>query len=814
MKTKVIIQASLLIVLGSILTSTFNTHSIGAKTPVGPWSEPQLLYTPPELNLNGNYWAYAIKGHYPYFAKLILANPSELTRELLESKLLYTENFIQKVSSMLDEAEAKGFYVLEERKSLDKAELLLESAKLDLANGALDECYADLQEAYLIASDVEDRASHIYVAGNTFVMIPFLAMNALAIAFLLFDNESIKIISFLSIFAALLVVISFVYVGFRDVNPKLILVECLLCVAACLLLPRLLREGKGNRARLSFVGALVAAFSIAKRNLRRRRLRTLLAIISLLTLVFAFVSLTSFRLGHGFTADVVPGAAPSQGILIRKPAALTQFQPLNDSIMEWLSHREETELVVPKAENVPSLFPVLTLSSPNGNKLAIQGAIGVVPSAESRTTFLNKTIKRGSFLSDNDSDGVLLSDVTAEKLGVNLGDSIEIAGNQFRLVGTFDSRLLKNTHDLDGASILPKKQVVRMAGITWSYCDPNEVAVFTFSSAMKLPSMALARVNVFTKNTSDISPLARLIVLDWGLDAWTSASHQVLHYYVGRYFEAKFSSLIVPFLLVIANISSLMTSCVYERKKEIHIMSTLGLNPTHLALIFMAEGIILGLTAGGIGYVLGLGSYRIMSLLPFQAEVTQKVSIEWSFLAVSFSILTAVLGTVIPAWRASILTTPSLTRRWNLSETVEKTDKYWKINLPIHVSDREVDSFSKYLFTELQTFETMIYRRLDNLRYEEKMKEDRITERRISFTFVGCPDENPERRIVADIEILIIPDEKREIWTSYVLYHGSKFKQKNRFSREESHALVSIVRGIILKWNNLPLDERLKIEPD
>jgi hypothetical protein len=38
-------------------------------TPFGPWSEPQLLYTPPELDLDPDYWAYAIKGHYPYLSR-------------------------------------------------------------------------------------------------------------------------------------------------------------------------------------------------------------------------------------------------------------------------------------------------------------------------------------------------------------------------------------------------------------------------------------------------------------------------------------------------------------------------------------------------------------------------------------------------------------------------------------------------------------------------------------------------------------------------------------------------------------------------
>jgi len=805
-------------------------------TPIGPWSEPQILYTPPELDWNENYWAYAIKAHYPYlsktdkevvvsyvlssynqgdvfsnpmiycpyFVKLILSKPFDLTQEYLESKLRYTANFIQEVSRMLDEAEARGFYVLEEKRSLGEAELLLESSKVALANGAFDECYADLQEAYLIASDVKDRINQIYAAGvNTVAMIPFLAVNALAVAFLLFESGPLKIISFLSIFTALLIAISFVYAGFKSLNPRLILVDCLLCVVGCLILPRLFKEGKGDRARLSFVGALASAFSIAKRNLRRRRLRTLLTLVSLLTLISGFIALTSFKLGQGFTANVVLGAAPSQGILIRKPAASTQFQPLNASILGWLSYREEIELVVPKAENLPSLYPVLTLSSPSGNKSVVWGVIGIVPSAESKTTFLNRTIKQGSFLRDEDSDGVLLSENNARELGVNLGDPIEISGSQFRLVGTFDASLLGSIRDLDGASVLPKKLVVTMVGITWSYCDPNDVAIFTFSSASKLPSMALARVDVLMENASDISPLARLIVLNWELEAWASFSDKVLHYYVGRYFEAKGSSLIVPFLLIIGNVFSLMINCVYERRKEIYTMSTLGLNPTHVALIFIAEGVLLGFITGGLGYILGLGSYRVMPLLPMPAEVTQKVSIEWSFLAVALSIITAVLGTTIPALRASILTTPSLTRKWRISEVVEKTDDYWKVHLPILIPQKEVDSLSKYLCTELRGLKNPIIHEVTNLKYRE-MEINGATEKRLIFTFAGYPEESPNRRVIADNEVMITRSEKKEVWTAYVLYYGSRVIDKRRFVQEDAHAMASLIRKIVLKWNALP----------
>jgi len=70
-------------------------------TPIGPWSEPQLLYTPPELDWNPNYWAYAIKGHYPYLsntAKEVVVSyviRSWNEDETLSNPILYCPYFVK-----------------------------------------------------------------------------------------------------------------------------------------------------------------------------------------------------------------------------------------------------------------------------------------------------------------------------------------------------------------------------------------------------------------------------------------------------------------------------------------------------------------------------------------------------------------------------------------------------------------------------------------------------------------------------------------------------------------------------------------------
>lgn len=76
-----------------------------ADTPVGPWGEPQILYTPPELDWNENYWAYAMKAHYPYFSKaenevvVSYIVRSYVEDETLSDPMLYCPYFVKLVFS-------------------------------------------------------------------------------------------------------------------------------------------------------------------------------------------------------------------------------------------------------------------------------------------------------------------------------------------------------------------------------------------------------------------------------------------------------------------------------------------------------------------------------------------------------------------------------------------------------------------------------------------------------------------------------------------------------------------------------------------
>jgi hypothetical protein len=70
-------------------------------SPLGPWSEPQLLYTPPEVVEHEEWKAYAIKGHYPYLSdneKDVVVSyvlRSETEEETLSDPELYVPYFVK-----------------------------------------------------------------------------------------------------------------------------------------------------------------------------------------------------------------------------------------------------------------------------------------------------------------------------------------------------------------------------------------------------------------------------------------------------------------------------------------------------------------------------------------------------------------------------------------------------------------------------------------------------------------------------------------------------------------------------------------------
>ncbi len=100
-----------------------------------------------------------------------------------------------------------------------------------------------------------------------------------------------------------------------------------------------------------------------------------------------------------------------------------------------------------------------------------------------------------------------------------------------------------------------------------------------------------------------------------------------------------------------------MTMNVVERSREIGVMRAIGASDASVLLLFLAEGLLIGLLAWGLGVALSLPASRLLSDALGQVFVQRPlaftVSLQGFLLWFIVVFWLATLGSILPAWRAA-----------------------------------------------------------------------------------------------------------------------------------------------------------------
>jgi hypothetical protein len=243
----------------------------------------------------------------------------------LPSSLSMVENMSAEIGVMLEEREREGFYVAVERQGLAQVISLTFEADNYLDQGLYNVSSAKLREAYLDIMNLRSWLNSMQREALTsvFFLILFLAFTATTTSYLLFEKKIYKTGGSLALYAALLPVFYLLYPGSRLVEASLFLGVALISLVAVLGVaagvPKVLK-GREVKGYVPLRNLVVPVFSIAKRSLRRRRLRFALTLFSVVTLVSSFIALTSFATGYGLAfSQVSSQQSPLTGVLVRAP---------------------------------------------------------------------------------------------------------------------------------------------------------------------------------------------------------------------------------------------------------------------------------------------------------------------------------------------------------------------------------------------------------------------------------------------------------------------------------------------------------------
>ncbi|MEM2433274.1 MAG: FtsX-like permease family protein, partial [Candidatus Bathyarchaeia archaeon] len=663
---------------------------------------------------------------------------------------------LEYVKSLADKVGVLSSY---ERVRISNAEKILKKGISFLSQGNYINAHTDLYEAYLILSDVKESLLSMFQNSifSIYFITPFTGISSFSLGALLFKDKRKRIFAGILIYVLLILLLYYTYPGYtllQDPTYNLLagtplehlLVPSVLFlsfIAGFLLtnFPYTYGE-KSDRRTLSLRSAIVAVFSLAAENLKRRKLRTTLVMAIISISIFAFITLTSFSYESGLIIDKIKKGTPSNGLLIIQQSNNSEvypYGPVDLQVIEWINKREGALLTIPLLKNMPQVGsppePLDSLLNPNlGLRYNIFGVLGVKPSLESNITGINRIVSgenMGRFLADNDFNGILISQEARNALQVKVNDTIVFCGRNFTVVGVFESAKLGEIIDLDGKSILPQKVhvVVSMGGLTYLpyYVPPENVVIILDQTALKLPiNMIISRIVVQSLELKyeDMFSLARSVTLLFPrVEAFISLYGEITHLHIGhQLISYGFGSIFLLLVLTSLNVCVMLLNSVYERRREIQTLSTVGLNPSQISAIYVCEALIMAFIAGSLGYLFGLTSYLFFNLFQSAPALKYKAEAFWSIISLCFSIIASVVGSLTPALKASVIVTPSLLRRFIISPI--RKGEALVVDIPLRIKEKDLKDFFNFMLERMKEYSdpTRVEERVDDVRLiEDKM---------------------------------------------------------------------------------------------
>jgi ABC-type lipoprotein release transport system permease subunit len=253
------------------------------------------------------------------------------------------------------------------------------------------------------------------------------------------------------------------------------------------------------------------------------------------------------------------------------------------------------------------------------------GIIGVEPEKEMKVNIIGQNVKEGRNLTSDDLDNILMGKGLADAMGVKVGDRITMVGRsqheQMRqrvvtVVGIFDLGLADIEKQTVYISLGEAQALYEVKGST-------EVAIF------------LEKLGQEGDVIDSLKP---------GLPGYEIESFQANYPDLASAINTKSGVMDFFSVIIIAiagvGILNLLLMAVYERTREIGVLGAMGLKPNQISLLFVLEGILIGLVGTAAGIVLGLAINGYL----------MKVGLDFGNMSSAASYMALIKGRAYPTW--------------------------------------------------------------------------------------------------------------------------------------------------------------------
>lgn len=373
------------------------------------------------------------------------------------------------------------------------------------------------------------------------------------------------------------------------------------------------------------------AFSIAKRFLKSNKGQTLLIVIG----IAIGVSVQTFigSLIDGLQRSLVDTTIGSSSHITIVPQDNEDYFGVQEALVAKLK-KDKRFSAVSRALDSPALLLANEESYPillRGLKLADANKI-----YEFREKLMSGRVPQRR-------SEVILGKDLVEKMGVNLGDRVEITAQGARaafveIVGIYDLKV---------ASINKSWAIMTL-----------ENAKYILDKQDELTAIETQIEDVFNADIIADEVEGLLDSDDLQVTNWKAQNQQLLSGLAG---QSASSYMIQVFVLlaVLLGISSVLAISVVQKSRQIGILKAMGIKDSTASLIFLFQGLMLGTIGAIVGTGLGIGLTYVFSQFVKNPDGTSLVPfyLDYTFITASviIAIFSSTIAALIPARKSSKL---------------------------------------------------------------------------------------------------------------------------------------------------------------
>ncbi|UCC67751.1 MAG: M28 family peptidase [Armatimonadota bacterium] len=637
------------------------------------------------------------------------------------------------------------------KKLLDEANAALAARDYRLADGKARAAWGYEARAYpAVLSTMNDVVKGVlfYLA----LMLPFAFFTERLV--FAFPNLRLQIVGFVGVFAAICLVFGFIHPAFEITNNPWIVPLAFIMVALSVLVITLvtmkfedqlkmlqMKVSGVHRADIGRMSVAAAAFSLGISNMRKRRARTVFTCLTLVLLTFTVLSFTSVKTGTKYNERKAKGEPAYQGLLVRN----AMWEPLEESAYRVLNDEFGRErAVAPRAWFFTSKTEeqsFMTVSTDATDATYDARAVTGLSAAEPEVTGLDEALTAGRWFEPEDVHAAIIPTRMAEAFHIKPADvgkvNIFLGGIPYDLIGIMNASEAKRRVDLDQEPLTPvdwiqMQRMSRQGGgqqaqqgqksgfQEYLHLSPDQVVFVPFETALNLgaevesvavsfgPTVAGKAVDPelvreVEARAQQVRETLWALMPRLGFNLYAGTGDEIRKWSaIGRTSILGLEGVLIPILIAALIVLNTMLGAVYERVREIHIFSSIGLAPSHIAMLFLAESFVYAILGAIFGYLIGQGTAKLITAFDLLPGLYLNYSSVAAVASTTVVIGVVMLSTMYPARKASEVATPAIERSWQLPEPVGDS---WDIPLPFAVTGEQATALTRFMVEWFEAYE-------------------------------------------------------------------------------------------------------------